>query len=121
MKATSGLKITDVVVGTGAQAIRGTAVTVRYSGYLTRGEPFQTGTEATFTLGRREVIAGLEYGIEGMRVGGVRQLQVSPHLAYREAGVPGVIPPKAKLRFEVELLSVVARTSTVPSASSGAS
>ena len=66
--------------------------------------------EVTFTLGKRTVIAGLEYGVEDMCVGGKRSLQVSPHLAYREAGVPGIIPANAKLRFEVELLRAVRRS-----------
>jgi FKBP-type peptidyl-prolyl cis-trans isomerase len=102
----SGLKATDLVIGSGAAATRGATVTVRYSGYLSRGEPIQTGVEARFTLGHREVIAGLEYGVEGMRVGGTRRLEISPHLAYREAGVPGIIPPNAKLVLDVELIDV---------------
>jgi FKBP-type peptidyl-prolyl cis-trans isomerase len=52
------------------------------------------------------VIAGLERGLEGMRIGGVRKLRVSPHLAYRDTGVPGVVPPNAVFIFEIELLSI---------------
>jgi FKBP-type peptidyl-prolyl cis-trans isomerase len=52
------------------------------------------------------VIAGLERGLEGMRIGGIRKLRVSPHLAYRDTGVPGVVPPNAVLMFEIELLSI---------------
>jgi len=59
-----------------------------------------------FMIGRREVIAGLERGVIGMRVGGCRTLVVSPHLAYRDKGVEGSIPPNAVLRFEVELIDV---------------
>ena len=40
-------------------------------------------------------IAGLSWAVEGMRVGGRRRLRVGPHLAYREHGVPGVVPPNA--------------------------
>lgn len=57
-------------------------------------------------LSKRHHIAGLKKGIEGMRVGGKRELVVSPHLAYGEKGIPGSIPPKAVIRFEVELLEV---------------
>ena len=59
-----------------------------------------------FDLSGRVVIAGLRYGVEGMRVGGLRRLTVSPHLAYGGDGVPGVIPPVAVLIFEVKLLDV---------------
>jgi FKBP-type peptidyl-prolyl cis-trans isomerase len=106
MHEVNGLKVTDVVVGRGARAARGSTVTIRYTGYLNHGTVFQSEMEITFTLGGRTVIAGLEYGVEDMCVGGKRSLQVSPHLAYRETGVPGIIPAHAKLRFEVELIAV---------------
>ena len=48
---------------------------------------------------------GLFYGVEGMRVGGKRRLRVAPHLAYREVGVPGVIPPNALVSVEIEVVS----------------
>ena len=57
-------------------------------------------------MGRREVIAGLERGMLGMRVGSRRRLVISPHLAYGAAGVPGVIPPHAVVIVAVELLDV---------------
>lgn len=101
----SGLTMEDIAVGDGAIAERGSSVRIRYSGFLNRGERFHENAEA-FVVGRRQVIAGLEYGVEGMRVGGKRKLKMSPHLAYRDRGVPGVVPWNAKLIFEVELLSV---------------
>lgn len=105
----SGLKVKDVTEGTGAVAERGKLVTIHYRGFLNRGDLFRCshddGAPISFVVGKREVIAGLEYGVEGMRVGGHRQLIVSPHLAYRDTEVPG-IPPNALLRFEVELLDV---------------
>ena len=41
------------------------------------------------------LVAGLFYGIQGMRVGGTRTLRIAPHLAYGEEGVPGVVPANA--------------------------
>ena len=102
----SGLRIEELQIGDGAVASRGARVTVRYSGFLNRGEPFQTDVVTTFAVGGRNTIAGLSWGVEGMRVGGRRRLRVGPHLAYRDKGVPGLIPPNAKLVFEVELLTV---------------
>jgi FKBP-type peptidyl-prolyl cis-trans isomerase FkpA len=102
----SGVEIEERSVGIGAPAARGDQVTVRYSGFLNRGDPFQTDITTTFTLGERRVIAGLERGTEGMRVGGVRTLRVSPHLGYRDIGVPGIVPPNAVLILKVELLSI---------------
>jgi hypothetical protein len=54
---------------------------------------------------REYMFAGLFYGVEGMRVGGVRRLRIAPHLAYRETGVPGIVPPNAILTLEVAILS----------------
>ena len=54
---------------------------------------------------REFMFGGLFYGVQGMRVGGTRRIRVAPHLAYREAGVPGVVPPNALLVVEVQVLS----------------
>lgn len=79
---------------------------VRYRGALHRGDVFEPGVTVTFTLGARRVIAGLERGVEGMRVGGRRRLRIAPHLAWRERGVPGRVPPNALVVLEVELLEI---------------
>ena len=100
------LKVEDLAVGAGSRAQRGSRVTVHYDGYLHRGDQFQQDQTASFTLGKREVFAGLERGVEGMAVGGKRRLTVGPHLAFGAAGVPGVVPPNALLVLEVELLRV---------------
>jgi FKBP-type peptidyl-prolyl cis-trans isomerase len=57
------------------------------------------------------VVAGLEYGVEGMRAGGKRRIRIGPHLAYRDKGVPDTIPANAVLEFRVSLLSVQLGTS----------
>jgi len=101
-----GVEIESETVGQGATAERGRTVTVRLDGFLHHGDQFQSGEVVTIQLGKRRVIAGLEYGIEGMRVGGRRRLRIGPHLAYGDEGVSGTIPGHALLIYEVELLSV---------------
>ena len=105
----SGLKITDVFVGTGAVAERGKSVTVHFRCFLRRGDQvsssYEQGEPFRFVVGKRRAIAGFDYGVEGMRVGGTRTIIVSPHLGYRDAILTS-IPPNAVLRFEVELLEV---------------
>lgn len=59
----------------------------------------------TLRVDREQMFAGLFYGVDGMRVGGIRRLKVAPHLAYREKGIDGVIPPNALLIVEVEILA----------------
>ena len=102
-----GVKIDELLIGGGELAERGRSVRIRYTGSFNKGDVFQRDIETTFVLGARCVIAGLEYGVRGMRVGGRRRIRVSPHLAYRDEGLPGVvppIPPNAVLIFEIELL-----------------
>jgi hypothetical protein len=52
-------------------------------------------------IDREQLIAGLFYGCEGMRVGGKRTLRIAPHLAYGERGVSGVIPANALITAEL--------------------
>jgi FKBP-type peptidyl-prolyl cis-trans isomerase (trigger factor) len=60
----------------------------------------------TAVIGQREVIAGIERSLIGMKTGGYRKVRVSPHLAYREKGLPGVIPPNALLEVEIWLREI---------------
>jgi FKBP-type peptidyl-prolyl cis-trans isomerase len=101
-----GVRIEDLAAGSGPEAVTGCTVHVRYDLFLSRGDQLQRDQEHSFRLGARRVIPGLEYGVDGMRVGGQRRIVVGPHLAYREAGVPGVVPPNAVLEFRVTLLEL---------------
>lgn len=108
---TKGVDIEDILIGEGPVAQKGDTVTIRCQCYLSHGDlvPGQSEEAVTFPLGRRRVIAGLEKGTVGMRVGGKRRLRISPHLAYRASGLPGRIPPNAVLVYDVELVSLVAQ------------
>jgi uncharacterized protein len=55
-------------------------------------------------IDRRSLVNGLFYGVDGMRVGGTRRLEISPHLAYADRGVPGVIPAGAVLTAEITIV-----------------
>ena len=105
-KGRGGIEYEDLEFGEGATANRGCTVEVEYSLFLNRGDCVQKDKRYAFRVGERRVIAGLEYGVEGMRAGGTRRIRVGPHLAYREAGVPDSIPENAVLEFIVLLLSV---------------
>ncbi|MEC8441731.1 MAG: FKBP-type peptidyl-prolyl cis-trans isomerase [Cyanobacteriota bacterium] len=106
----SGLKITELSVGDGAEAASGQTVVVHYRGTLESGKQFDAsydrGTPFTFPLGAGRVIKGWDEGVVGMKVGGKRKLVIPPDLAYGSRGAGGVIPPNATLVFEVELLDV---------------
>jgi FKBP-type peptidyl-prolyl cis-trans isomerase len=106
----TGLVIEDIQLGEGAVAASGRTVNVHYSGWLAGGRKFDSSRERgeafAFVLDAREVIAGWDEGVRGMKVGGKRRLVVPPHLGYGEQGAGNAVPPNATLVFDVELLSV---------------
>jgi hypothetical protein len=110
------------IAGTGEPVRRQRTYRVRLRLCLNTGEavrwPSAWATENVFRLDdlgetliteirihRGSLVSGLFYGVEGMRVGGTRRLEIAPHMAYGERGVPGVIPGGAALVAEVTILS----------------
>jgi peptidylprolyl isomerase len=105
------LEVKELEEGSGAEAKSGDEVTVQYVGVnykngkefdssWSRNEPF------ALTLGAGSVIPGWEQGIEGMKVGGRRELIIPPELAYGETGYPPSIAPNETLVFVIDLLEV---------------
>ena len=109
-KTASGLYYKDEVVGTGTTATAGYTVRVEYSGWLVNGAQFDATDKKTppyfeFLLNAGHVIKGWDEGVQGMKVGGRRQLVIPPALGYGTSG-SGSIPGNAILIFEITLLAV---------------
>ena len=106
------LRYVDVLVGTGELAAAQKYYTVRYTGWTTDGKKFDSSDDhpgkdpITFPYGAHRVIMGWDTGFQGMHVGGKRRLFVPYQLAYGEPGRPPVIPAKADLIFDVELVGM---------------
>ncbi len=116
-EAAPALGITEIRIGTGAQAVDGARVGVHYTGWLYdanapkfHGKKFDSsvdrGRPIFLVLGEHRVIQGWEQGLLNMKVGGRRTLVIPAELAYGTTGVRGLIPPNATLIFEVELVAV---------------
>ena len=95
-----GIKILTDTPGEGPAFHPGEPVRIRFVTRLRRGEALGPEQILDWVFGKRNVIAGFRYGLEGMRPGGVRVFQAKPHLCYREATADG-IPPTATLIFEI--------------------
>ncbi len=134
MKRLSGLTLLDEQEGTGRVAQKGDHVVYNMRLYLNKGDEvllnekqaehvskekirIQDGVtliDRTLTLGRREVIAGVEHALIGMTVGGYRKVRISSHLAYRDRGLPALIPPHAVLVAEIWLRAVIEASTVRP-------
>jgi uncharacterized protein len=117
----SGLTLLVDTPGTGEPVLRQHNYRIRLRLWLNKGEPVRWQTAwgpvgaarldddgETLTtevrIDRRSLVNGLFYGVEGMRVGGTRRLEIAPHLAYGDRGVPGVIPAGAVITAEITIL-----------------
>jgi ankyrin repeat protein len=115
----SGLTLLVDIPGDGEPLRHQHSYQIRTRMWLNRGDPVRWPTTGVIEgargadegdihhvrIHRGSLISGLFYGMEGMRVGGTRRLEIAPHLAYGETGVPGVIPPSAVLTAEVTVLA----------------
>jgi peptidyl-prolyl cis-trans isomerase A (cyclophilin A) len=106
----SGLYYVMEKEGTGKQAEKGKQVSVHYLGTLSNGTKFDSSYDRNqpiaFQLGVGQVIKGWDEGIALLKEGGKAKLIIPYYLAYGESGRPPVIPPKATLIFDTELVSV---------------
>ncbi|MER7663257.1 MULTISPECIES: FKBP-type peptidyl-prolyl cis-trans isomerase [unclassified Streptomyces] len=106
------LQIKDIWEGDGPVAKAGDTVKVHYVGVaFSTGEEFDAswnrGTPLQFQLGAGQVISGWDQGVQGMKVGGRRQLTIPAHLAYGDRGAGGgVIAPGETLIFVCDLVGV---------------
>ena len=98
----------DIIVGSGAEALPTSTMTVHYTLMTwSKGELIESswngGSPATFPLAN--VIIGWQQGIPGMKVGGRRLLVIPPDLGYGEQG-GGPIGPNETLIFVVDAIGV---------------
>jgi peptidylprolyl isomerase len=121
MHTAYALKYIDTKIGTGDLATINKFYTVHYTGWLAAdGKKFDSsvdrGEPITFPVGAHRVIPGWDTGFAGMHIGGKRRLFIPYQLAYGETGHPPVIPAKADLIFDVELLAISDKPPTPPRA-----
>ncbi len=105
-----GLVVETLSPGTGSQARQGNRIQLHYTGTIqSTGEVFSdtraTGIPFAFTLGRGEVIRGLDRGLKGARTGSRIRLSVPSSLAYGEDGW-GKVPEEADLEFDIHIVQV---------------
>lgn len=111
VKTKSGLGIIKIVTNKdGNTPKEGDNVNVHYTGYLTDGKVFDSSLEREqpikFPLGKGYVIKGWDEGLALMKTGEKARFVIPYNLAYGENGRPPIIPAKADLIFDVELISV---------------
>lgn len=105
----SGLQIEDLKLGSGSKASQGKTVLIHYKGSLLNGKVFDSsfgGKPLKFSVGKGQVIKGMDIGIVGMAVGGSRKLVIPGPLAYGNSALPN-IPRNSTLVFEIRLEKIL--------------
>lgn len=109
----SGLRVADMVIGTGKELTEGDYVSVHFVAKLSDGKEFDSSLARepiSFIYGAKQVILGVELGMKGMKVGGVRRLIVPPELAYGASGVKSeeqtIVPENETLTVDIQLVSI---------------
>lgn len=121
MKRLSGFKLLEEREGEGRQAQKGDRIVYNTRIFLNQGDEVPlndiqakqipkemirvvdgvTFVDHTIVLGQRQTIAGVEHALIGMKAGGYRKVRISSHLAYRDKGIPDLIPADAVLVVEL--------------------
>ena len=110
------IQVIDIALGSGTAYAPRTCIYTHYTGWLATGTKFDSSRDprrgsadpepVAFVQGVRQVVDGWDIGFEGMRVGGIRRLFVPWRLGYGARVNPPVIPARADLVFDVELMAV---------------
>ena len=105
---TSGLRYIVIQEGSGEKPLATSNVKVHYTGMLTDGKIFDSSVQRgePIDFGLNQVIKGWTEGVQLMPEGSKYKFYIPYQLAYGDRGAGGVIPPKADLIFEVELLKI---------------
>jgi FKBP-type peptidyl-prolyl cis-trans isomerase (trigger factor) len=131
MKRLSGIKLLEEREGEGRPTQKGDRVVYNMRLFLNKGDEVPLNAKQaehlpkvmirveegvkfidhTTVLGSRQSMAGVEHVLMGMKVGGYRKVRISPHLAYRDKGIPDLIPPDALLICEIWLRHIEQLTS----------
>ena len=105
------VQIVDEIIGNGLEVKNHSKVSVHYIGKLEDKTVFDNsydrGQLFDFQIGVRQVILGWETGLLGMKEGGKRTIFIPHELAYGESGAGSMIPPKANLIFDIEVIKVI--------------
>lgn len=117
-----GVDLLAEVAGDGDPVRRQHVYRIRLRMWLNRGDPVRwtrawgrvgearleddgATLYTTVRVDRENLFNGLFYGLDGMRVGGLRKLRIAPHLAYGTRGVPGIVPADALLVAEILIIA----------------
>ncbi len=105
----SGIRYVVLKKGTGEPARKGQEVAIYESMGLLSGKQFyaleRPAPPINFTLGTKQVIAGVDEAVTGMKVGEIRRVIIPPHLSKRQE-YPSYLSPDSTLLYKIELVEI---------------
>jgi FKBP-type peptidyl-prolyl cis-trans isomerase FkpA len=106
----SSVTTKDIKVGDGAEIKKDTKYQAYYIGWNPKGKTFDSSFDgeklkAPIDTSETSLIEGWNKGVEGMKVGGIREITVPSDLAYGEQGKGDDIPPNTPLKFIVMIIA----------------
>ena len=123
MKLKKGIKLIDEIEGTGNEIQRQKNYILAIRLTLNQGDVVKVPNrclshsidehlkvdddgffEHRVRIDRENLIPGIFYSVQGMKVKGYRKVSISHHLGYGTRGIPGIIPKNAKLIVEIKVL-----------------
>lgn len=99
-----GVKISHIELGTGKKPNADSIVEVGYVGKFKHGKAFDS--QIKIELAVNGVIPCWNIALSEMQVGGKAFIECPAETAYGEKGVPGVVPPRTPLNFEIYLRDI---------------
>jgi peptidylprolyl isomerase len=94
--------------GQGNPVSLGDIATVKYSCYLPndpKAPPFAKASQQKIAVGDGTMIQGWDKAIRSMKVGERAVVRITdPALGYGETGFPPLIPPRAEIEIDIEVL-----------------
>lgn len=107
-KSRSGLRYSIEPLGSGEKPREGQVAVIEYESFFLDDSPLGPSGKSRMQIwvNQDHTIRGLLEGVQMMRVGDSAKFILPSHLAYGVQGIPGEVPSRATVIFDVKLIAI---------------